>query len=82
MPVMDGYTATREIRRLEQEEGRKHIPIIALTAHALKGDIEKSIQAGCDAHLTKPIRKTILLETIRKFASLGHVGVGEALKEP
>ncbi len=77
MPVMDGYTATREIRRLEQEEGRKHIPIIALTAHALKGDIEKSVQAGCDAHLTKPIRKPILLETIQKFAAPDPVGVGK-----
>jgi len=74
MPVMDGYTATREIRRLEQEEGRKPTPIVALTAHALKGDIEKSIQAGCDAHLTKPIRKPILLETIRKFAATATVG--------
>ena len=77
MPVMDGYAATREIRRLEQEEGRKHIPIIALTAHALKGDIEKSIQAGCDAHLTKPIRKPILLETIQKFAAPDSAGVGK-----
>jgi PAS domain S-box-containing protein len=74
MPVMDGYTATREIRRLEQEEGRKPTPIVALTAHALKGDIEKSLQAGCDDHLTKPIRKPILLETIRRFASPDSVG--------
>ena len=77
MPVMDGYTATREIRRREREEGRKRTPIIALTAHALKGDIEKSIQAGCDAHLTKPIRKPILLETIQKFAAPDPVGVGK-----
>ena len=74
MPVMDGYAATREIRRLEQEEGRKPTPIVALTAHALKGDIEKSLQTGCDAHLTKPIRKPMLLETIRKFATPGTVG--------
>jgi len=74
MPVMDGYEATREIRRLEQEEGRKPTSIVALTAHALKGDIEKSIQAGCDAHLTKPIRKPILLETIRKFTAPGTGG--------
>ena len=74
MPVMDGYAATQEIRRLEQEEGRKPTPIVALTAHALKGDIEKSFQAGCDAHLTKPIRKPILLETIRKFAAPDPLG--------
>ena len=69
MPVMDGYTATREIRRLEREEGRNPTPIVALTAHALKEDMEKSLQSGCDTHLTKPIRKPVLLETIRKFAS-------------
>ena len=74
MPVMDGYAATREIRRLEKKEGRKPTPIVALTAHALKGDIEKSLQTGCDAHLTKPIRKPMLLETIRKFAAPGNVG--------
>ncbi|MDP2854480.1 MAG: response regulator [Smithellaceae bacterium] len=74
MPVMDGYAATREIRQLEQEEGRKPTPIVALTAHALKGDIEKSFQAGCDAHLTKPIRKPILLETIQKFAAPDLLG--------
>jgi len=69
MPVMDGYTATREIRRREREERRKPTPIVALTAHALKEDMEKSLQSGCDTHLTKPIRKQVLLETIRKFAS-------------
>ncbi len=73
MPVMDGYTATREIRRLEREEGRKPTPIVALTAYALKEDIQKCLDAGCDGHLTKPIRKPILLEAIRKFAAPGPV---------
>jgi CheY-like chemotaxis protein len=44
MPVMDGYTATRGIRRLEREEGRKHTPIIALTANALHEDLLEAIQ--------------------------------------
>ncbi len=68
MPVMDGYTAAREIRKWETQTGGRRVPIVALTAHALKEDIQKSIDAGCDDHLTKPIRKTILLEMIRRHA--------------
>ncbi len=69
MPVMDGYNATRQIRTLERKNKSKSTPIIAMTAHALKEDEQKSLDAGCDAHLTKPIRKPILLETIQKFTS-------------
>ena len=67
MSIMDGYEATREIRRWEEGEGRKRMPILALTAHALKADADKSIEAGCDGHLTKPIRKQVLLEAIEHF---------------
>ena len=67
MPVMDGYTATKEIRTWEQAEGRDATPVIALTAHALNEDIQKSLDAGCDEHLTKPIKKSLLLETISKY---------------
>ncbi len=67
MPVMDGHTATREIRRWEKENGREATPIIALTAHAVKEDMDKSIQAGCNSHLTKPIKKATLLQTIDQF---------------
>jgi len=69
MPVMDGYMATLAIRSWELEQGRKRTPIIALTAYALKEDLQKSLDAGCDDHLTKPIRKPILLEAIRRFAA-------------
>lgn len=69
MAIMDGYQATRAIRRWEESEGRKRTPILALTAYALKGDAEKSIEAGCDGHLTKPIRKQVLLEAIDDFTS-------------
>lgn len=67
MPVMDGYTATQIIRAWEQEQRRPATPIIALTAYALKDDERKSIEAGCTAHLTKPIKKDLLLETIREW---------------
>jgi len=67
MPVMDGYTATREIRKLEKEKGLKHTPIIALTAYALKEEIKKSLDAGCDIHLSKPIKKVKLLGIIKKY---------------
>jgi PAS domain S-box-containing protein len=67
MPVMDGLTATKEIRKLEEEKNLSRIPIVALTAHASKEHREKSLAAGCDGHLIKPISKQVLLEAITKF---------------
>lgn len=64
MPVMDGYTATRRIREWEQSQSADPALIIALTAYALKDDEQKSLDVGCDLHLTKPIKKAQLLETI------------------
>jgi PAS domain S-box-containing protein len=69
MPVMDGYEGTRAIRDWEAAEGRERTPIIALTAHALKEDVQKSLEAGCDAHLTKPLKKKIFLDTISRYAA-------------
>ena len=68
MPVMDGYTATREIRKWEAEHRVRPKPIIALTANALKEDARRSLDAGCTAHLTKPIKKTPLLQAIDENA--------------
>lgn len=67
MPVMDGYEATRHIRSLEKEEGRAATPIIAFTAHALKEEVEKCMDAGCTFHLAKPVKKKELLKTISSY---------------
>jgi CheY-like chemotaxis protein len=68
MPVMDGLTATKKIRKIEKENGHKPVPVVALSAHALKEHEEKSMAAGCNEHVTKPIKKEILLKTIAKFS--------------
>ncbi len=56
MPVLDGFDATRRIRKYEKKTGRSRIPVIAITANALKGDKEKCIDAGMDDYIAKPIR--------------------------
>ncbi|MBF0417445.1 MAG: response regulator [Magnetococcales bacterium] len=68
MPEMDGYTATRAWRRIEQQQQWPHLPIIALTADVFQENIEQCLAAGCDAHLAKPIKKKALLEVIRRYA--------------
>jgi two-component system, cell cycle response regulator DivK len=64
LPVMDGWTATRQIKANPQT---KTIPVIALTAHAMSGDREKALEAGCDDYDTKPIELPRLLEKIELF---------------
>lgn len=67
MPDMDGYAATASIRAYEATNRLKRTPILALTANALAGDAEKSLAAGCDAHLSKPVRKSELIAAIQRF---------------
>ncbi|HSN03947.1 MAG TPA: response regulator [Nitrospira sp.] len=70
MPVMDGLTATKAIRRWERDQDLPPTPIIALTALALKEEAAKIFEAGCNTHITKPVKKTTLLEIIQ--ACKGH----------
>ncbi len=63
MPVMDGFEAVSKIREIEQQTGR-HIPIVALTAHAMKGDRERCLEVGMDGYVSKPIRSKLLFEVI------------------
>jgi CheY-like chemotaxis protein len=67
MPVLDGYSATSEIRSFEKAQGRRRVPVAALTAHALEEERQRSAAAGCDAHLTKPLRMERLLEFLNSM---------------
>ena len=69
LPVIDGWEATRQVKAAE---ATRDIPVIALTAHAMSGDREKAIAAGCDDYDTKPIELPRLLEKIA--AQLSRVG--------
>jgi PAS domain S-box-containing protein len=69
MPILDGLQATSAIRQWERTHHRTTTPILALTAHALKEEAKKSLDAGCTAHLTKPIRKHVLLKAIADYAA-------------
>jgi CheY-like chemotaxis protein len=71
MPELDGYEATREIRRLEG--GRSRIPVVALTAHAMKGADEECAAAGMDGYLTKPIDRAQLASCLQKFLPTDEV---------
>jgi two-component system, sensor histidine kinase and response regulator len=69
MPEMDGFEATSELRNREKQTGR-HIPVIALTAHAMKGDRERCLEAGMDGYLAKPIRAQELYELLETYIAL------------
>ena len=70
MPVMDGLTATKAIRRWERDHDLPATHIIALTALALKEEAVKIFEAGCNTHMTKPVKKTTLIELLQ--ACKGH----------
>jgi two-component system cell cycle response regulator DivK len=68
LPVIDGWEATRRVKANESTRG---IPVIALTAHAMAGDREKAIEAGCEDYDTKPVEITRLLEKITALLNPG-----------
>lgn len=78
MPVMDGYEA---VRRIKGSQEYAHIPIVALTAQAMKGDDEKVFEVGCDGYLTKPVKKADLLDEIRRHLGKDAVEYTEPDKE-
>jgi PAS domain S-box-containing protein len=69
MPEVDGLTATRAMRSWERAQGKDPTPIIALTASALDEDIKRSLEAGCNAHVSKPVKKRSLLEVIDRVTT-------------
>ncbi len=85
MPVLDGLEATRRIRQREESTGQ-HTPIIAMTAHALKGDRERCLKAGMDNYLSKPINRQDLFNLLSSYSLDGqNVGISnkpEVLQEP
>jgi CheY-like chemotaxis protein/HPt (histidine-containing phosphotransfer) domain-containing protein len=80
MPEMDGYEASRAIRSAEtaRSSAAGHIPIVALTAHALEGDREKSLEAGMDDHLSKPFTFDQLSEVLARYLPFERVGLNGA----
>ena len=70
LPVLDGWEATR---RLKAGAGTRHIPVIALTAHAMTGDREKALAAGCDDFDTKPVELARLIDKIQALVRKGGV---------
>ncbi len=73
MPVMDGYVATREIRRLESAEGRGRVPIVAISAHVTQHHIDNCYAAGMDDHIPKPLNLRVLGDKLAQWAPLSSV---------
>ncbi len=76
MPEMDGLTATARIRALEKKSGG-HVPIIAMTAHAMRGDRERCLEAGMDDYVSKPISFASLMEAVCRVVPLSEIPLAE-----
>jgi CheY-like chemotaxis protein len=71
MPILDGYSATRLMRDWERRQGQGATPIIALTADAMKESVDSARESGCTEHITKPIKKQVLLDAVSRHARGG-----------
>jgi two-component system cell cycle response regulator DivK len=71
LPVLDGWEAARRIKAIPE---RRHIPIIALTAHAMAGDDQRALEAGCDGYLSKPISPKKLVAEVERVLGIGEEG--------
>ncbi len=80
MPIMDGFEATREIRKTEIRTGR-HVPIVAMTAHAMEGDREKCIAEGMDDYISKPVNPVVLSAILEKWLQIELEKPREKTKE-
>jgi CheY-like chemotaxis protein len=76
MPEMDGFEATAAIREKEKHFGN-HLPVIAMTAHAMKGDRERCLAAGMDDYITKPIRAEELAEVLAHYSPAASAKANE-----
>jgi CheY-like chemotaxis protein len=78
MPVLDGFEATAAVRNRERDSGG-HVPIVAMTAHAMAGDLERCLAAGMDAYLTKPIQAKSLFATVERVLGSRKAHAPDAL---
>jgi CheY-like chemotaxis protein len=69
IPRMDGMAVARALREFETQAARRPLPIVAVTAHAMSGDRERCLNAGCNEHVTKPIDEVQLFAALRKWVS-------------
>jgi PAS domain S-box-containing protein len=81
MPVMDGFEATRELRRMEQDNGLARLPVVALTANALQGEREKCLAAGMDDYVSKPVNSERLREVLERWTRRAR-SAASAEREP
>jgi two-component system, sensor histidine kinase and response regulator len=72
MPIMDGFQATAAIRAMK-ERSKSHLPIVAMTAHAMRGDRERCLRSGMDAYLAKPVDSRELIGLIERLTQHAEI---------